>query len=52
MWNGHRMVFHLGGYLVIYARLVDEAVSVIWLTNLDPSNPYEVVSGILDRMSH
>jgi len=52
MWNGHRMVFHLGGDLVIYARLVDEAVSVIWLTNLDPSNPYEVVSGILDRMSH
>ena len=52
MWNGHRMVFHLGGDLVIYARLVDEGVSVIWLTNLDPSNPYEVVSGILDRMSH
>jgi CubicO group peptidase (beta-lactamase class C family) len=52
IWNGHRMVFHLGGDLAIYARLVDEGVSVIWLTNLDPSNPYEVVSGILDRMSH
>jgi len=38
--------------MVIYAHLADEGISVIWLTNLDPSNPYEMLSGILDRMSH
>lgn len=52
MWNGHRLVFHLGGDLVVYAHLVDEGISVIWFTNLDPSDPYGVVSGILQRMSH
>jgi len=52
MWNGHKLVFHLGGDLVIYAHLPDEGISVIWLTNLDPSNPYDVMSGILQRNSH
>jgi D-alanyl-D-alanine carboxypeptidase len=52
MWNGHQLVFHLGGDLVIYAHLPDEGISVIWLTNLDPSNPYDVMSGILQRNSH
>ena len=52
MWNGHRLVFHLGGDLVEYAHLIDEGISVIWLTNLDPSNPYDIVSGILERTSH
>jgi CubicO group peptidase (beta-lactamase class C family) len=51
-WNGHKLVFHLGGDLVIYAHLPDEGVSVIWLTDLDPSNPYDVMSGILQRDSH
>jgi CubicO group peptidase (beta-lactamase class C family) len=52
MWNGHKLVFHLGGDLVMYAHIPDEGISVIWLTNLDPSNPYEIVSGILQQMSH
>jgi hypothetical protein len=37
---------------VIYAHVLDEGISVIWLTNLDPSNPYEVVLGILKRLGH
>lgn len=52
LWNGHRLVFHLGGDLVVYAHLVDEGISIIWFTNLDPSDPYGVVYGILQRMSH
>jgi CubicO group peptidase (beta-lactamase class C family) len=52
IWNGHRLVFHLGGDFVMYAHIPDEEMSVIWLTNLDPSDPYKVVSGILERMSH
>jgi CubicO group peptidase (beta-lactamase class C family) len=51
-WNGHQLVFHLGGDMVIYAHVLDEGISVIWLTNLDPSNPYEVVLGILKRLGH
>ena len=52
IWKWHKLVFHLGGELVIYAHLPDEGISVIWLTNLDPSNPYEVMAGILERNSH
>jgi len=52
LWNGHQLVFHLGGDMVIYAHVLDEGISVIWLTNLDPSNPYDVVFGILQRLRH
>jgi CubicO group peptidase (beta-lactamase class C family) len=51
-WQGHKLVFHLGGDFVEYAHVPDTGVSIIWLTNLDPSDPYDVVSGILEQTAH
>lgn len=51
-WQGHKLVFHLGGDFVEYAHVPDTGVSVIWLTNLDPSDPYNIVNGILQRIEN
>ena len=49
-WQGHELIFHLGGDFVEYARVPDTGVSIIWLTNLDPSDPYDIVNGIMQRI--
>lgn len=49
-WRGHKLFLHLGGDFVEYACVPDTGISIIWLTNLDPSGPYDIVNGILQQI--
>jgi D-alanyl-D-alanine carboxypeptidase len=47
VFNGHRMVYHIGAGMVEYAHLIDSDLTVILLTNNQGFNPYKMTIGVL-----
>lgn len=47
VFNGHRLVFHIGAGMVEYAHLVDADLTVILFTNLQGFNPYRLTIGVM-----